>query len=71
MSEEIQEFEDSGSVTELLEDPNVQCQENQLQEEGIGVEIADEEEIDFLDGLSELAFLQSGEMSFNYECSYN
>lgn len=50
-SEEIKGFEDS-------EDPRVLCQD---QEEQIGVELADEEEIEFLDGLSELASLQSGE----------
>lgn len=47
-AEEIEEFDDS-------EGPGV------YPEEDLGVEVADEEEIKFLDGLSELASLQSGE----------
>lgn len=48
--DDIEEFEDS-------EDPGVLWQD---QGEDISVELVDEDEFSFLDGLSELATLQSG-----------
>lgn len=50
MSEDIEEFEDS-------EDPGLFCNGEQ---QGMGVEIVEEGEFDFLDEVSELAALQSG-----------
>lgn len=47
MSADIEEFEDQEGVFHSLE-------------EEIGVEVADDDEIEFLDGLVELSFLQSG-----------
>jgi hypothetical protein len=52
-ADEIEEFEDS-------EEPGVHP------DESLGVAEADEEEIKFLDGLSELASLQSGELGCVY-----
>lgn len=48
--DDIEEFEDS-------EDPGVLGDSDEL---GIGVELVDKDEFDFLDGVSELATLQSG-----------
>ena len=51
--DEIEEFEDS-------DDPELPY--DGVQGQGVGVEIVEEGEFDFLDGVSELAALQSGKL---------